>query len=78
MINLGAKVLRFHGNSESARRILQDILQRNMHFDDGDLQIQMELVDKGLEFDTTTVGKKLTKTMKQAGHLLKSLLGLVH
>jgi len=77
MIELGAKVLRFHGDSEFARSILQDILQRKTLLDDGDLQIQMELVDKGMKFGKTQVGKKLTKTMKQAAHRLKLLFGLV-
>ena len=77
MINLGAKVLRFHGDSNSARSILQDILQRKTLLDDGDLQIQIELVDKGMELGKTKVGEKLTKSMKQAARLLKLLLGLV-
>ena len=77
MTQLGATVLRFYGDSESARNILRDILHRKTLFDDGNLQIQTELVDKGMRFGKTQVGKKLKKTVKQAARLLKWLLGSV-
>jgi hypothetical protein len=77
MIYSGAQVLRFHGDSESARNILRDILQRKTLLDDGDLQIQTELVDKGMKFGKTQVGKKLFDTKRQASRLLKFLFGSV-
>ena len=77
MTQLGATVLRFEGDSESARNILQDILHRKTLFDDGNLQIQTELVDKGMRLGKTRVGEKLTKTVKQAARLFKWLLGSV-
>ncbi len=64
MTKSGAKVLRFHGDSESARNILRDILQRE-NLRHGSLQIQTELVDDRKRVPETTAGRELRYTLKQ-------------
>jgi len=65
MIVAGAKLLRFHGNSESAQNILEYILRRNTLLDDGGLQIQTELVNERKRVPETMAGSKLRYTLKQ-------------
>jgi hypothetical protein len=65
MIDLGAEVLPFHGDSESACEILQNILQRRTLLHDGDLKIQTELVDERKRVPETKAGRKLRYTLKQ-------------
>ncbi len=65
MTKSGAKVLRFHGDSESARNIIRNILQREMLLEDGNLQIQTELVDDRKRVPETKAGRELRYTLKQ-------------
>ena len=65
MIVAGAKLLQFRGNSESAQKILRDILQRETLPGHGNLQIQTELVDDRKRVPETMAGSMLRYTLKQ-------------
>ena len=77
MIDSGSKMLRFDNTKESARAILNTILDQFKFDENGEikneiaLRIQKELVEQGRSIPETEAGQKLLSTLKKRLELQK-------